>query len=375
MNQSIRSSKLKLTFANKTKLSQLMSLVSDDISQQISSLSNHLLTLDKIPALLPKDITESIPQQSSWVRQLIGKEASANARSIKNKLKRIKPGTNQKYQQELLNKYQSNTLNIVWKGNIQLDSRFISIEPSKDSIFDYWLNLQWKGVKRFYIPIKLNKHHKDLFNRGYSLKHDTIKVCNNGNIILLFKKDIVGHNGYDKSIGIDIGRNKSFYTSDNETESLTKDILNSLKTKKHGSKNKAKCVHKLKQTIDYLIKHNINWNISRIILENITGMKYANKWGNINHHWSYSYIQNRICLRAEELDVLIHRIHPAYTSQTCSGCGYIHKDNRKGEVFECISCGMEMDADYNASINIHMKGINSTHYPKNNNLSNKDELL
>ena len=93
MNQSIRSSKLKLTFANKTKLSQLMSLVSDDISQQISSLSNHLLTLDKIPALLPKDITESIPQQSSWVRQLIGKEASANARSIKNKLKRIKPGT------------------------------------------------------------------------------------------------------------------------------------------------------------------------------------------------------------------------------------------------------------------------------------------
>ena len=42
-----------------------------------------------------------------------------------------------------------------------------------------------------------------------------------------------------------------------------------------------------------------------------------------------------------------------YTSQQCSKCGHIHKDNRKTqEKFKCIHCGYEENADLNASINI-----------------------
>ena len=43
----------------------------------------------------------------------------------------------------------------------------------------------------------------------------------------------------------------------------------------------------------------------------------------------------------------------AYTSQTCSKCGNIDKENRQTqEKFECTKCGLKLNADHNASINI-----------------------
>jgi len=50
-------------------------------------------------------------------------------------------------------------------------------------------------------------------------------------------------------------------------------------------------------------------------------------------------------------------VDPKYTSQKCSHCGFISKENRKTqEHFKCVSCGNELNADYNASENIKMSG-------------------
>lgn len=50
-------------------------------------------------------------------------------------------------------------------------------------------------------------------------------------------------------------------------------------------------------------------------------------------------------------------VNPAYTSQTCSGCGDIHSDNRKSQAgFVCRSCGLTLNADVNAAINIARAG-------------------
>jgi putative transposase len=46
-------------------------------------------------------------------------------------------------------------------------------------------------------------------------------------------------------------------------------------------------------------------------------------------------------------------VNPQYTSQKCSGCGHIHADNRKNQAsFRCVKCGLSMNADLNASLNI-----------------------
>ncbi|HEY9475903.1 MAG TPA: transposase [Mycobacteriales bacterium] len=49
----------------------------------------------------------------------------------------------------------------------------------------------------------------------------------------------------------------------------------------------------------------------------------------------------------------VQKINPAYTSQTCSACGTVDRNNRENQaVFECTSCRFRCNADVNAAINI-----------------------
>lgn len=47
------------------------------------------------------------------------------------------------------------------------------------------------------------------------------------------------------------------------------------------------------------------------------------------------------------------KVDPKYTSQKCSGCGHIAKENRPTQsIFKCVKCCFEENADKNASLNI-----------------------
>ena len=82
--------------------------------------------------------------------------------------------------------------------------------------------------------------------------------------------------------------------------------------------------------------------------------------------------------KATEKGIKVVKINPQYTSQRCSKCGCISKDNRKTQSnFECISCGFKTNADYNASQNIAIKDIDKVikAYCKKNKMpyKSKDE--
>ncbi|MGB9189638.1 RNA-guided endonuclease InsQ/TnpB family protein [Acinetobacter sp.] len=50
---------------------------------------------------------------------------------------------------------------------------------------------------------------------------------------------------------------------------------------------------------------------------------------------------------------LLVKVDPKYTSQTCSSCGHVAKENRQTQAkFECVKCGYVANADLNASRNI-----------------------
>jgi len=50
-------------------------------------------------------------------------------------------------------------------------------------------------------------------------------------------------------------------------------------------------------------------------------------------------------------------VRPHHTSQTCSACGVVDKDNRLTQAkFTCLSCGHTENADLNAAKNIHAAG-------------------
>ncbi|MDQ7058672.1 MAG: transposase [Ghiorsea sp.] len=54
---------------------------------------------------------------------------------------------------------------------------------------------------------------------------------------------------------------------------------------------------------------------------------------------------------------MVKYVPAAYTSQRCSQCQYTSKDNRASQSkFECQACGYQVNADFNASLNILAAG-------------------
>jgi IS605 OrfB family transposase len=56
--------------------------------------------------------------------------------------------------------------------------------------------------------------------------------------------------------------------------------------------------------------------------------------------------------RKDEFGFELEVVEPAYSSQTCARCGFVHRDNRSGEKFRCLACGHQAHADVNAGKNL-----------------------
>lgn len=71
------------------------------------------------------------------------------------------------------------------------------------------------------------------------------------------------------------------------------------------------------------------------------------------HSWAFYQLQGFIEYKAALKGIDVVKVDPRNTSRTCSKCGYCDKANRKNQAeFVCEACGMTMNADYNAAINI-----------------------
>lgn len=109
--------------------------------------------------------------------------------------------------------------------------------------------------------------------------------------------------------------------------------------------------HQLSRRIVDFAKAN---NCEYINMEHLEGDSFKDK--KVLGVWTYYELQQYIKYKAEMEGIKVRFVNPAYTSQTCSKCGYIDEENRPTqEKFKCKKCGFEMNADRNASINISRK--------------------
>ena len=67
---------------------------------------------------------------------------------------------------------------------------------------------------------------------------------------------------------------------------------------------------------------------------------------------SWSMFRNVLSQKAARAARVYAEINPAYTSQTCSGCGHIAKKSLSQRQHDCPICGLRLDRDTNAAINI-----------------------
>ena len=201
------------------------------------------------------------------------------------------------------------------------------------------------------------------------------------------KEEIIGSNN-GKKIGIDVGVKVFAYTSDNQKIKhidLKKEISDVIKAqkvlsrRKKGSQNRQKAKKifvkknlKLKnKRNDFLHKttkklsENQTIAIENLMIKNMS-KKAKGSIDNPNMRSSAKSGLNRVVLQQswgkffELLEYKLKRnggqlirVDPKYTSQKCSCCEHISKENRQSQAkFECVECGTQKNADYNASLNI-----------------------
>jgi putative transposase len=76
------------------------------------------------------------------------------------------------------------------------------------------------------------------------------------------------------------------------------------------------------------------------------------------YSWAFAQLGGFLSHKAQATGVAFVEIDPAYTSQTCHGCGWVNKRNRRSQSeFECGRCGLVGHADHNAAINIATRGV------------------
>ena len=261
--------------------------------------------------------------------------------------------------------------------SINLTNEFYDIQ--KGNSFDQFLSLKLpyfneKGTRaiKINIPIKNHRQSNKLRDSGFKLR-DNIQIKNiNGqyNICLIWEKEVpIKPQG--KELGIDTGFRKLIATSDGQIlggEEMLEVYSNITKNKKKNSVAYKKALLERDNLIN-MFSNKINFDgVGVVCVEDLCNVKYKSKYNkkanNLMSKWTYRAFLNKIKMICEAKGMLLVKVSPAYTSQTCSSCGSVHEESRKGDNFKCVECGFEIDADYNASINIRNKGVYSLLDPK-----------
>lgn len=218
------------------------------------------------------------------------------------------------------------------------------------------------------------------------IKQITVKRDSCGDWIVFFACDNVPKPEYKTfekdAIGIDVGVSSFLTDSDSNKVDNPKFFVNSQKAlkkkqrklsrRKKGSarRNKArKLVAKqhrkiARQRLDfhfktaktYVEKHGLvaveKLNVSSMIKENNLS-KHINDAG-------WAGFREILKFKCEEQERVFIEVNPAYTSQKCSQCEIIVKKDLSERIHNCKSCGLALDRDHNAAINVLRSAVGQT---------------
>lgn len=353
----IRVSRHTLKYTNKDKLALYSKIMSDfkDLVQLYLNLIHSrelplktLLPSSRLPIL--NDIV-----QSKW-RKVAYKEASAIYRGLLAKWKKYK------------NKF---SLPKIKTPNINLNSELWDIEYTPDGEFDGFIRIKspylQEGKKRtikFNVPFRFHKQSNKFKDNGWTM-HSTIRLTKN-DLCFYWSKEQEEKRTEGTQIGIDCGYKKLITCSDGSIYgSELEEVYNKIARKKQGSKSFKRALTERdcltnKAVNDFFKEHS---DVKDVVCEKLKNVKhkskFSKKFNNKLQRWSYTKTLNRLEQLSETKGFRLRYINPAYTSQTCSHCGVVIKSNRNGETYHCSVCGVELDADVNAAINILRRGIYS----------------
>ncbi|MGA8913858.1 MAG: RNA-guided endonuclease TnpB family protein [Nitrososphaeraceae archaeon] len=110
-------------------------------------------------------------------------------------------------------------------------------------------------------------------------------------------------------------------------------------------------LHKLSR--QYVNKHDAIF-VEDLHIDNMVKNKHLSK-SILDSSWSEFF--RMLQYKAASAGIAFHKVLPFGTSQNCSKCGKVVKKTLAIRIHRCPYCGLEIDRDHNASINILRKGM------------------
>ncbi len=270
---------------------------------------------------------------------------------------------------------------LSFRSQSRITADIVKDNKNKKSKINGFINLGGYSnyKKSLSIPVKLsNKYqgNKKDFSKIYTINFENNKIKR---IILIKdeKREIPeGNNNY---LGVDLNiKHNLFSTSDNFSIDYNRKLLSGYVTflRKVDNRKSKKLSIKRRKKYDYwlvkihnhiiekaveLIKQAKSKGFNHLVLEDlelISKLRSDNEEFGINNGrllklLNLSSLKDKIRALAHKYKINVSFVNPEFTSQCCSKCGFVNKNNRKTqEAFKCLNCNNELNADFNSSVNI-----------------------
>ena len=256
---------------------------------------------------------------------------------------------------------------------LKLDEKVAVLEVSKNaSHFDYFLKLSTlqKG-KPIYLPLKRNPYLDDCLKKGDRLPFVQVRLTDKTcTILAIIGSDKAPLRFSTESIGLDFGMVAMFTTSDGERHGLssftklkiwdeellelTKDLQKQsikLSTNERYNQLQQRIKSYFKNEICRILNKLAKKNVGVFVVEKLD-FRAAGLSKQMNRLIGRTYrsvVKAKLARLEEQYGIQIVAVNPAYTSQECSRCHHVSKNNRKSQKdFVCQHCHFSCNADVNA---------------------------
>jgi putative transposase len=143
-------------------------------------------------------------------------------------------------------------------------------------------------------------------------------------------------------------------SSKHKARRIAKFNLGKNKLRERRRKAKIRIEQQISQAIHRVVKDR---KPSVIVTEHldIRGKAKSKGMSRLVNYWMRGSLKERLEFLALAEGFRHKQVNPAYTSQMCPTCLFVHKDNRKGDMFQCLNCGHTDHADRVAAINLRAR--------------------
>ncbi len=273
-----------------------------------------------------------------------------------------------------------------FKGvSMLLDSKCALLErPKRAKGFDLWIRLSTHEKRKpIYLPVKLHEYFEE---RGGKLT-SMVQIAEDGKLRLvkeIERKEIA----FSGEVALDFGMEcflvsdrgdlfgRKFYSKVREYADKIDRIQREMQRrgkKPTESRRYLRLQHRLSEYVKNEVRRVINrvielYKPQRLVLENLRGFlkrvinNFPKSVKRVLIRFGLGEIRRKLKEISEEYGIEVVYVNPAYSSQACSNCGYVDKENRKTRSeFECKLCNRKLHADVNASRNLLSRAKWSLH--------------